>query len=242
MKRIMIAAGFVALLIGSMFATSAFAQTYELSQDILATPTYLHYELVQSTDQAAPSIRLHGTYDSAHSATNPTTNRPKLYVQLAGRTFTLGENQELTTNGDSWTLDLSHWDNDHPTDPLNLVVGRTYDGSVTAVLISHDSLGTPAEQSTSADFTVTIPMNTNAGGNNGTVGNNSPTSGTNNPANGNNLGVWINNLLPPNTGVGRLFRSTVGLFCLCLAGLIIISFLSVYLIIRRWKRCRGDRD
>lgn len=237
MKRIIIVAGFVALLIVSVLATSAFAQTYELSQDILATPTYLHYDLVQSTDQTAPPIRLHGTYDSAHAATNPTTNRPKLYVQLAGRTFTLGANQELTTNGDSWTLDLSRWDNDHPTDPMNLVAGRTYNGSVTAVLISHDSLGAPAEQSTSANFTVTIPMNPNIVGNN-----NSPTSGTNNPANGNNLGVWINNLLPPNTGAGRFFRSTVGLFCLCLAGLIIISFLSVYLIIRRWKRCRGDRD
>ena len=79
----------------------------------------------------------------------------RLAVELAGRTFVLGVDPELTVNGNAWILDLSKWSKMHPGDTtLVLEHGKTYFGDITS---STQAYGLALQINHAVPFTITIP-------------------------------------------------------------------------------------
>ncbi len=99
---------------------------------------------------------LYGVYDAVHTVVNPTTGKPTLAVEIAGRKFALGVDPELTTNGNAWTLDLSAWPTTHGagTAPV-LERGKTYP---VAIHTTTQAYGVAKQEDTSRGGVITIPV------------------------------------------------------------------------------------
>lgn len=129
--------------------SKAVGQVNDAECDVFA-PKYDH-SLIK--DNGYPVI--YGVYDAVHTVINPMTGVHRLAVELAGRTFVLGVDPELTVNGNAWVLDLSNWPNTHPGDTtLVLERGKTYLGEITSLTQAY---GSAQQISHAVPFTITIP-------------------------------------------------------------------------------------
>ena len=127
----------------------AVGQVNDVECDVFA-PKYDHSVI---KDNGYPVI--YGVYDAVHTVINPMTGVHRLAVELAGRTFVLGVDPELTVNGNAWVLDLSNWPNTHPGDTtLVLERGKTYLGEITSLTQAY---GSAQQISHAVPFTITIP-------------------------------------------------------------------------------------
>lgn len=99
---------------------------------------------------------LYGVYDAAHTVIDPTTGKPTLAVEIAGRKFVLGVDPELTANGNAWTLDLSAWPATHDagTAPV-LERGKMYPIAIHTTTQAH---GVAKQEDTSRGGVITIPV------------------------------------------------------------------------------------
>lgn len=98
---------------------------------------------------------LYGVYDAVHTVVNPTTGKPTLAVEIAGRKFVLGVDPELTVNGDAWVLDLSAWPTTHGADTAPVLErGKTYP---VAIHTTTQAYGTAKQEVTSGSGVVAIP-------------------------------------------------------------------------------------
>ena len=129
--------------------SKAVGQVNDAECDVFA-PKYDHSVI---KDNGCPVI--YGVYDAVHTVINPMTGVHRLAVELAGRTFVLGVDPELTVNGNAWVLDLSNWPNTHPGDTtLVLERGKTYLGEITSLTQAY---GSAQQISHAVPFTITIP-------------------------------------------------------------------------------------
>ncbi len=129
--------------------SKAVGQVNDAECDVFA-PKYDHSVI---KDNGYPVI--YGVYDEVHTVINPMTGVHRLAVELAGRTFVLGVDPELTVNGNAWVLDLSNWPNTHPGDTtLVLERGKTYLGEITSLTQAY---GSAQQISHAVPFTITIP-------------------------------------------------------------------------------------
>lgn len=129
--------------------SKAVGQVNDAECDVFA-PKYDHSVI---KDNGYPVI--YGVYDAVHTVINPMTGVHRLAVELAGRTFVLGVDPELTVNGNAWVLDLSNWPNTHPGDTtLVLERGKTYLGEITSLTQAY---GSAQQISHAVPFTITIP-------------------------------------------------------------------------------------
>ena len=129
--------------------SKAVGQVNDAECDVFA-PKYDHSVI---KDNGYPVI--YGVYDAVHTVINPMTGVHRLAVELAGRTFVLGVDPELTVNGNAWVLDLSNWPNTHPGDTtLVLERGKTYLGEITSLTQAY---GLAQQISHAVPFTITIP-------------------------------------------------------------------------------------
>ena len=129
--------------------SKAVGQVNDAACDVFA-PKYDHSVI---KDNGYPVI--YGVYDAVHTVINPMTGVHRLAVELAGRTFVLGVDPELTVNGNAWVLDLSNWPNTHPGDTtLVLERGKTYLGEITSLTQAY---GLAQQISHAVPFTITIP-------------------------------------------------------------------------------------
>ena len=127
----------------------AVGQMNDVECDVFA-PKYDHSVI---KDNGYPVI--YGVYDAVHTVINPMTGVHRLAVELAGRTFVLGVDPELTVNGNAWVLDLSNWSNTHPGDStLVLEHGKTYFGDITS---STQAYGSALQINHATLFAITIP-------------------------------------------------------------------------------------
>ena len=127
----------------------AVGQVNDVECDVFA-PKYDHSVI---KDNGYPVI--YGAYDAVHTVINPMTGVHRLAVELAGRTFVLGVDPELTVNGNAWVLDLSNWLNTHPGDStLVLEHGKTYFGDITS---STQAYGSALQINHATLFAITIP-------------------------------------------------------------------------------------
>lgn len=127
----------------------AVGQVNDAECDVFA-PKYDHSVI---KDNGYPVI--YGVYDAVHTVINPMTGVHRLAVELAGRTFVLGVDPELTVNGNAWVLDLSNWLNTHPGDStLVLEHGKTYFGDITS---STQAYGSALQINHATLFAITIP-------------------------------------------------------------------------------------
>ena len=127
----------------------AVGQVNDVECDVFA-PKYDHSVI---KDNGYPVI--YGVYDAVHTVINPMTGVHRLAVELAGRTFVLGVDPELTVNGNAWILDLSKWLKMHPGDTtLVLEHGKTYFGDITS---STQAYGSALQINHAVPFTITIP-------------------------------------------------------------------------------------
>ena len=127
----------------------AVGQVNDVECDVFA-PKYDHSVI---KDNGYPVI--YGVYDAVHTVINPMTGVHRLAVELAGRTFVLGVDPELTVNGNAWVLDLSNWPNTHPGDStLVLEHGKTYFGDITS---STQAYGSALQINHATLFAITIP-------------------------------------------------------------------------------------
>ena len=127
----------------------AVGQVNDVECDVFA-PKYDHSVI---KDNGYPVI--YGVYDAVHTVINPMTGVHRLTVELAGRTFVLGVDPELTVNGNAWVLDLSNWPNTHPGDStLVLEYGKTYFGDITS---STQAYGSALQINHATLFAITIP-------------------------------------------------------------------------------------
>ena len=98
---------------------------------------------------------LYGVYDAVHTVINPTTGKPTLAVEIAGRKFVLGVDPELTVNGDAWVLDLSAWPTTHGADTAPVLErGKTYPVAIHTITQAY---GAVKQEVTSGSGVVTIP-------------------------------------------------------------------------------------
>ena len=129
--------------------SKAVGQVNDAECDVFA-PKYDHLVI---KDNGYPVI--YGVYDEVHTVINPMTGVHRLAVELAGRTFVLGVDPELTVNGNAWILDLSKWSKMHPGDTtLVLEHGKTYFGEIAS---STQAYGSALQINHAVPFTVTIP-------------------------------------------------------------------------------------
>ena len=127
----------------------AVGQVNDVECDVFA-PKYDHSVI---KDNGYPVI--YGVYDAVHTVINPMTGVHRLAVELAGRTFVLGVDPELTVNGNAWILDLSKWLKMHPGDTtLVLEHGKTYFGDITS---STQAYGSALHINHATLFSITIP-------------------------------------------------------------------------------------
>ena len=127
----------------------AVGQVNDVECDVFA-PKYDHSVI---KDNGYPVI--YGVYDAVHTVINPMTGVHRLAVELAGRTFVLGVDPELTVNGNAWILDLSKWSKMHPGDTtLVLEHGKTYFGDITS---STQAYGSALHINHATLFAITIP-------------------------------------------------------------------------------------
>ena len=127
----------------------AVGQVNDVECDVFA-PKYDHSVI---KDNGYPVI--YGAYDAVHTVIDPVTGVHRLAVELAGRTFVLGVDPELTVNGNAWVLDLSNWPNTHPGDTTLVIErGKTYLGEITS---STRAYGSALQINHAVPFTVTIP-------------------------------------------------------------------------------------
>ncbi len=128
----------------------AVGQVNNVECDVFA-PKYDHSVI---KDNGYPVI--YGVYDAVHTVINPMTGVHRLAVELAGRTFVLGVDPELTVNGNAWVLDLSNWPNTHPGDTTLVIErGKTYLGEIAS---STRAYGLALQINHTVPFTVTIPL------------------------------------------------------------------------------------
>ena len=124
-------------------------QVNDAECDVFA-PKYDHSVI---KDNGYPVI--YGVYDAVHTVINPMTGVHRLAIELAGRTFVLGVDPELTVNGNAWILDLSKWSKMHPGDTtLVLEHGKTYFGDITS---STQAYGSALHINHATLFAITIP-------------------------------------------------------------------------------------
>ena len=129
--------------------SKAVGQVNDAECDVFA-PKYDHSVI---KDNGYPVI--YGVYDAVHTVINPMTGVHRLAVELAGRTFVLGVDPELTVNGNAWILDLSKWSKMHPGDTtLVLEHGKTYFGDITS---STQAYGSALHINHATLFAITIP-------------------------------------------------------------------------------------
>ena len=129
--------------------SKAVGQVNDAECDVFA-PKYDHSVI---KDNGYPVI--YGVYDEVHTVINPMTGVHRLAVELAGRTFVLGVDPELTVNGNAWVLDLSNWPNTHPGDTTLVIErGKTYLGEITS---STRAYGSALQINHAVPFTITIP-------------------------------------------------------------------------------------
>ena len=129
--------------------SKAVGQVNDAECDVFA-PKYDHSVI---KDNGYPVI--YGVYDEVHTVINPMTGVHRLAVELAGRTFVLGVDPELTVNGNAWVLDLSKWSKMHPGDTtLVLEHGKTYFGDITS---STQAYGSALHINHAILFAITIP-------------------------------------------------------------------------------------
>lgn len=127
----------------------AVGQVNDVECDVFA-PKYDHSVI---KDNGYPVI--YGVYDAVHTVINPMTGVHRLAVELAGRTFVLGVDPELTVNGNAWVLDLSNWLNTHPGDTTLVIErGKTYLGEIAS---STRAYGSALQINHAVPFTITIP-------------------------------------------------------------------------------------
>ena len=127
----------------------AVGQVNDAECDVFA-PKY-DYSVIK--DNGYPVI--YGVYDAVHTVINPMTGVHRLAVELAGRTFVLGVDPELTVNGNAWVLDLSNWPNTHPGDTTLVIErGKTYLGEIVS---STRAYGSALQINHAVPFTITIP-------------------------------------------------------------------------------------
>ena len=129
--------------------SKAVGQVNDAECDVFA-PKYDHSVI---KDNGYPVI--YGVYDAVHTVINPMTGVHRLAIELAGRTFVLGVDPELTVNGNAWILDLSKWSKMHPGDTtLVLEHGKTYFGDITS---STQAYGSALHINHATLFAITIP-------------------------------------------------------------------------------------
>ena len=129
--------------------SKAVGQVNDAECDVFA-PKYDHSVI---KDNGYPVI--YGVYDAVHTVINPMTGVHRLAVELAGRTFVLGVDPELTVNGNAWVLDLSNWPNTHPGDTTLVIErGKTYLGEIASLTRAY---GSALQINHAVPFTVTIP-------------------------------------------------------------------------------------
>ena len=98
---------------------------------------------------------LYGVYDAVHTVMSPTTGKPTLAIEVAGRKFVLGVDPELTVNGDAWVLDLSAWPTTHSADTAPILErGKTYP---VAIHTTTQAYGAAKQEVTSGSGVVAIP-------------------------------------------------------------------------------------
>lgn len=129
--------------------SKAVGQVNDAECDVFA-PKYDHSVI---KDNGYPVI--YGVYDAVHTVINPMTGVHRLEIELAGRTFVLGVDPELTVNGNAWVLDPSNWPNTHPGDTTLVIErGKTYLGEITS---STRAYGSALQINHAVPFTITIP-------------------------------------------------------------------------------------